>query len=67
MVKFREGENYLAQVHEDSSGTVNLIDAVAKTLRVTSTEEIEGLTDVLMPSILCAAVLSISESLFVKL
>lgn len=41
---------------ENESDNVNLIDAVAKTLRVTSTEEIEGLTDVLMPSILCAAV-----------
>ena len=41
---------------ENESDNINLIDAVAKTLRVTSTEEIEGLTDVLMPSILCAAV-----------
>ena len=41
---------------EGESDNVNLFDALAKTLRVTSTEEIEGLTDVLMPSILCAAV-----------
>ena len=35
---------------------LNLIDALAKTLHVTTTEEMEGLTVVLLPSILCSAV-----------
>ena len=56
VLKFKEDESKKANALVADNEGVTLIEAVAKALHITSSEEMEGLTEVLLPSIMCAAV-----------
>ena len=56
VLNFKEDESKKANTLVADNEGVTLIEAVAKALHITSSEEMEGLTEVLLPSIMCAAV-----------
>ena len=54
VLKFKDEESKKNLVNNDRDMT--LIEAVAQSLHIQSAEEMEGLTEVLLPSLMCAAV-----------
>jgi lysophospholipase len=60
VLKFKDEESRKSFSNDDQDMT--LIEAVAKALHIQSSEEMEGLTEVLLPSLMCAAVYTGNKS-----